>query len=124
MKKILVVDDNEDILFMLKSFLRLKGYEVMVSVTCKEALGIFYSFQPDLVLLDVNVGEEDGRVMCQQIKSQADYRHIPVILISANNEGLKAYEDHGASAAVEKPFNLPQLLTLIKSLLTGQHSQS
>lgn len=121
MKKILVVDDNEDILVTLKSFLRLKGYEPAVSLTCREALGIFYSFQPDLVLLDVNVGEEDGRVMCKQIKSQADYRHIPVILISADGEGLKGYEDHGASAAMEKPFNLPGLLVLIKSLLNGHY---
>jgi len=121
MKKILVVDDNEDILFMLKSFLHLKGYEVAVSITCKEALGIFYSFQPDLVLLDVNVGEDDGRVMCKQIKSQAEYRHIPVILISANGDGLKAYEEHGASAAIEKPFNLPRLLVLVKSLLNGHY---
>ena len=124
MIKILVVDDNEDILFMLKSYFRLKGYDVVVSLTCKEALSIFYTFQPNLVLLDVNVGEEDGRVMCKQIKSQADYRHIPVILISANADGLKAYEEHGASAAVEKPFNLPQLLSLVKSLLNRQSTTS
>jgi len=124
MMKILVVDDNEDILFMLKSYFRLRGYEVVVSVTCKEALGIFYSFQPNLVLLDVNVGQEDGRVMCQQIKSQADYRHIPVILISANGDGLIAYEEHGASAALEKPFNLPHLLALVKSLLNSQSTTS
>jgi two-component system sensor histidine kinase ChiS len=114
MKKILVVDDNEDILFMLKNYFKLKGYEVTVSLSCHEALSIFYAVQPDLVLLDVNVGHEDGRVMCREIKSRAEYQHIPVILISANSEGLVAYEKHGANAAVEKPFNFPYLVSIVE----------
>jgi DNA-binding response OmpR family regulator len=115
MKKILVVDDDTDILFMLKTFLILKGFDTKVSTTCDEGLDIFYSFQPDIVLLDVNVGSADGRVMCRTIKASAEYQHIPVILISANPDGLKSYQDHGAHAAVEKPFNFPDLSTLLKS---------
>ena len=61
MNKLLVVDDNEDILFLLKNSLRRKVYEVSVSVSYREALSIFYSFRPQLVLLYVNVGEEIKR---------------------------------------------------------------
>jgi len=117
MQKILVVDDNEDILVILKNFLSIKGFEVMVSLSCSEAMDIFYSFKPEVVLLDINVGQEDGRVMCERIKSEADYKHIPVILISANTDGLQSYQQHGAFAGVEKPFNLPHLLQTIKAAL-------
>ena len=113
MKKILVVDDDEDVLLMLKTFLHLKGYEPRASRSCEEGLAIFYAFRPDVVILDVNVGTEDGRDMCRKIKEQADYRHIPVIMISANSNGLKAYSDYGANAALEKPFNFSKLQQLI-----------
>ena len=114
-EKILVVDDDEDILTMLKNFLQAKGYDVKVTLTCEEGLIVFYAYQPDLVMLDVNVGSDDGRLMCRKIKSQANYQHIPVILISANSEGLKSYVDYGAVAAVEKPFQFVYLLGLIES---------
>ena len=113
MKKILVIDDNEDILTMLKTFLVINGYAVMVSLSCGEGLDIFYSFQPDLVLLDINVGSSDGRDVCRNIKAQAEYQHIPVILISANSDGLESYADCGANAAIEKPFNFYHLRTLL-----------
>ena len=53
--------------------------------------------------------------MCHKIKSQADYKHIPVILISANPEGLKSYADCGAIAEMEKPFQFIHLFELIES---------
>lgn len=113
MKKILVVDDDEDVLLMLKTFLQLKGYETVGSHSCAEGLDIFYAFRPDVVILDVNVGTEDGREMCRKIKEQAEYRHIPVVMISANSSGLKSYSDYGANAALEKPFNFSKLVALI-----------
>ncbi|MES1225570.1 MAG: response regulator [Bacteroidota bacterium] len=117
MKKILVVDDEEDILVVLKAFLLRNGYQVEVTQTCGEALRIFYSFLPDLVLLDINVGNSDGREVCKTIKSQAAHRHIPVILISANRNSLLTYSEYGADGAVEKPFSFDALLRIIESHL-------
>jgi len=113
MKKILVVDDDEDVLLMLKTFLQLKGYEPRASRSCEEWLAIFYAFRPDVVILDVNVGTEDGRDMCRKIKEHAEYRHIPVIMVSANASGLKSYNEYGANAVLEKPFNFSKLVKLI-----------
>ncbi len=113
MKKILVIDDDEDVLLMLETFLQLKGYQPRVSHSCSEGLEIFYAFRPHVVLLDVNVGSEDGRDMCRKIKEQAEYRHIPVIMISANSNGLRSYTDYGADAVLEKPFNFQKLQKLI-----------
>jgi len=116
LKKVLIVDDEEDILFLLKSYLS-KRYEVATVLSCEHGLEIFYSFKPDLVLLDVNVGTSDGRVMCKTIKAQAEYRHIPVILISAHRDNLLEYANYGATSVMEKPFNFPKVLATIQSHL-------
>ncbi|MEO5592841.1 MAG: response regulator [Chitinophagaceae bacterium] len=115
MKKILIVDDEKDILFVLKTYLTQKGFDVVTTLSCDEGLNIFYSVKPDLVLLDVNVGSEDGREMCRTIKDQAEYQHLPVILISANPYALKSYENHGATAVIHKPFDLENLFLLVSS---------
>ena len=117
MKKILIVDDDEDLLVNLKSFFKRNGYFVAVTKSCDEGLEIFYSFQPDLVLLDINVGDQDGREMCKKIKTHAGYQHIPVILISANHDDLKFYTDYGANATIEKPFESLRLLHLIQTYI-------
>ena len=115
MKKILVVDDDQDLLIVLKSFLGKNGFDVGVTTSCGEGLSIFYSFQPDLVLLDINVGNEDGREMCKEIKTHADYQHIPVMVMSANHEVLKFHHDYYADAYLEKPFKLSYLLQALKT---------
>ena len=115
MKKILVVDDDTDLLVMMKSFLKKKGYDVVATISCSQGLDIFYSFGPDLVLLDINVGNEDGREMCKKIKTQAAYQHIPVLLISANHEALAFFDDYGANGGVKKPFELNELQQLMEA---------
>ena len=117
MRKILVVDDDTDILQLLKTYLTLIEYDVRTTTSCNEGMQIFDSFQPDLVLLDINVGSEDGRVMCQQIKQQAEYEHIPVILFSANPELLKMSDQYGATATMDKPFDLESMIALFEKHL-------
>lgn len=111
MKKILVVDDDVDLLVNMKAFLKRQGYDVAVTTSCSEGLQILDAFKPDLIFLDMDVGNEDGRHMCRQIKSQADYRHLPVILISANHEALQLYLDYGADGFLNKPFPLSGLVS-------------
>jgi DNA-binding response OmpR family regulator len=117
MKKILVVDDDKDLLANMKVFLKLQGYNVAATTSCNEGLDILHSFQPDLIFLDINVGDEDGREMCRKIKGQAEYQHIPVILISANHEDLKTYLDYGANAYLKKPFALSGLINNLNNYL-------
>lgn len=117
MKKILVVDDDKDLLANLKVFFKLQGYNVRVTTSCEEGLQILDSFQPDLIFLDINVGDEDGREMCRKIKGQAEYQHIPVILISANQEALLSYLDYGANAYLKKPFELSGLINNLNDYL-------
>lgn len=114
MKRILFVDDDEDLLAAMKIFLQQQGYEVRVTTSCSEGLNILETFHPDLILLDINVGSEDGRLMCRQIKDQAKYEHIPVILISANDDALTTYSHYGADECIVKPFDPLDLAATLK----------
>jgi two-component system response regulator VicR len=115
MKKIMVVDDDKDLLVALMAVLKRQGYEVAVTMSCNEGLEILSSFKPNLILLDINVGMEDGRDMCRKIKSQAEHAHIPVILISANDNALNTYKEHGADSILKKPFDLVNLYELVSA---------
>lgn len=115
MKKILIVDDDKDLLANMKAFLSRRGYDIAVTITCDEGMQIFNSFKPDLVFLDINVGGQDGREMCQKIKAGADSRHIPVILISAIHSDLQLYQSFGADSFVKKPFQFSSLLDALNT---------
>src|SRR5579863_8269455 len=114
MKRVLFVDDDVDLLAATKTFLRKQGFDVATTTSCKEGLEILQAFQPDLVLLDINVGDEDGRLMCLRIKEQAEYEHVPVILMSANHEALTTYRDYRADNFLNKPFELSGMLNALK----------
>src|ERR1700712_4029182 len=116
MNRILIVDDDPDILFLLQTIFKRESFEVAVSDACDDGLSLFYSFRPHAILLDVNVGSSDGRVMCRTIKSKAEHAHIPIVLISASAENLKSYADHGANSVMEKPFDLTKLVASIRVL--------
>ena len=111
-KKILIVEDDADMLDLLKISLMSNGCRVKGSLTCFEGLRMFYSFQPDLILLDINVGCEDGRQVCIEIKSQAIYQHIPVVMMSALNQSVENYLEYGANDFLQKPFTLTDLKSL------------
>lgn len=108
----MVVDDERDLLAVVKGYLRRAGYDVTVTTSCEEGLNILISFKPDLIFLDINVGSEDGREMCKSIKSMAEHKHIPVILMSADDDSLKTYKEYGADSFVRKPLQPGHLLNL------------
>ncbi len=114
MTKILIVDDDEDQLVSMKALFKQNGFDIAVTLSCDEGLGILKSFQPDLIFLDMNVGDRDGREMCKQIKEQADFKHIPVIFISADHDALNLYREYGANSFVQKPLRFSTLLGIVK----------
>jgi DNA-binding response OmpR family regulator len=121
MKKIMVVDDDKDLLAALKEFLKIQGYNVAVFTSCAEGLDTLASFNPDLIFLDVNVGTEDGRDMCRTINTMADHKDIPIVLISANGDALRTYNAYGAASFLRKPFQPSQLLKVAASYLFPNH---
>ena len=115
-KKILIVDDDTDILFVLKMMLELEGYEVELNSEANKIL-LPGSAKPDLLLLDIWMGNYDGREICQQIKQDPATSDIPVILISASRDIEQSAKDSGANDFLAKPFEQKDLLKKIAELV-------
>ena len=117
MRKILVVDDDMDILTLVKMTLTLNGYDTEVLSRWEGIDHSIEKFMPDLILLDVSLGGADGREICKRLKAQKDTQHIPIILFSANIEMEKNSGNCNAQAFISKPYDLHYFLQTIKSNL-------
>ncbi|WP_276500269.1 response regulator [Terrimonas pollutisoli] len=119
---ILLVDDNDEILEFLEHELNEK-YSIIKALNGEEALGLLGANAVQLVISDVMMPVMDGFELCRLIKSNFEYSHIPVILLTARNtlqskiEGLEL----GADAYIEKPFSPEYLQVQISNLLTNRN---
>jgi len=119
---ILLVDDEEEILDFLERILNTR-YTIRKAAGAREGFGILHAEAVQLIISDVMMPEMDGFELCRQIKSNVEYSHIPVILLTAKNtiqakvQGLEL----GADAYIEKPFSKEHLLAQIASLLTNRN---
>jgi DNA-binding response OmpR family regulator len=115
MNKILVVDDDADILTLVKLTLSIHGFDVEASANWENINTTIHNYNPDLILLDVSLGGADGREICKRLKLSSSTGHIPIILFSANVEMEKSIRDCHAQAFISKPYELPHLLQVIKT---------
>lgn len=113
MKRILAVDDDNDILQLLEMVLKLHSFHVNTISKWQDIDDSIASFKPDLILLDVSLGGADGRDICKKLKKQEHTRHIPVILFSANFQSEETIRACDAQAFIAKPFNLSDLVNTI-----------
>ena len=113
MKKILVLDDDPDILILMQLTLKMHDFLVEAISRWQDISGAITNFDPDLIILDVSLNGADGREICREIKQSADTNHIPVILFSANAEFGKNLETSLAQAFIAKPYELSHLLQTI-----------
>lgn len=117
-KKILIVDDNPWILTVLTDVLEYSGYAVNTLSKGDIVFEKIREYAPDLILLDVMLGDLDGREICKSLKQEKETNHIPVILISAGynfSESLKQAD--GPNDFVAKPFDIDLLLMKIERLV-------
>jgi DNA-binding response OmpR family regulator len=118
-KKILIADDEPNIVAAIEFLLRQSGYEVQIANNGEEALKLVEAGAPDLVLLDVMMPVRSGYEVCARIREREDWRHIKVVMLSAKgresevNKGLAL----GADLYVTKPFSTRDLMAKIKGLL-------
>jgi DNA-binding response OmpR family regulator len=114
-KKILVVDDDVDLLMLLERLLNKEGFTVETATTLAEAEDINAYFDPHLVLLDINVKGQDGRKLCWQFKNSGT--GVKVIIMSGYDFSVGRAVLFGADDLLPKPFNSEYLLHRIDSLL-------
>jgi DNA-binding response OmpR family regulator len=118
-KRILVVDDDENILNLERTILEQKGFDVTAAGGGAEALQQLAERDFDLVLLDVMMPEVDGFTVCRKIKEDARLKDIPVIFLTAKGGGEALAEgfESGAVMYINKPFTANKLLTIVNTML-------
>lgn len=121
MEKILIVDDEPNILLSLEFLMRKEGYQVFIARNGQEALDIIDNQMPSLVLLDIMMPEVDGYEVCRQIKTNERLDATKIIFLSAKTKDAdiqKGYEV-GANLYLTKPFSTRNLMTKVKELLSN-----
>ncbi len=120
---ILVIDDESQIRKLLEITLEANGYKLLFAVNAKEGITLAASHQPDLILLDLGLPDEDGQLVLKQLR---DWYQNPIIILSVKSteeEIVKAL-DNGANDYLTKPFRTQELLARIRTALRGSFNQS
>lgn len=120
-KKVLIVDDERNIVTALEFLLQKNGYEVRVAATGEEALAQLDAFRPDLVLLDVMMPKVSGYEVCQRVRSRPDWQGTKIVMLSAKGREVEVSKGMslGADLYVTKPFSNTELVATIGRLLSG-----
>ena len=117
--KILVIDDDKDLLEVTKALLSRKGFEVETNDNWDGALQQLDSFQPQLILLDVFLNGIDGLDICKKLKSMPNTCHIPILIFSAYPSiAERVIYEYGADDFIAKPFEVNDLVTKVHSVLS------
>lgn len=119
MSKILILDDDLDLLSVVKSLLNKKGFEVMAFTEWNKAWDSIKTFKPHLILLDVFLKGMDGLDVCRKLKTFYSTRDIPVIMFSSYpNIAETAIYEYGADEFIQKPFEVNQLVRKMNGILS------
>ena len=118
-KKILIVDDEPDVVTVVKIRLESAGYQTITAKDGQEALDKTYRENPDLIILDIMLPKIDGYNVCKTLRSDEEYKAIPIIMLTGRTQAqdIKMGMDLGAVSYVQKPFKSDVLLGIIQGLV-------
>ncbi len=118
-QKILVVDDEEDILELLKFNLSREGYQVLCAVSGEQALRLVRSENPDLIMLDLMLPGIDGLEVTRRLKNDPDTKNLPIVMLTAKGEEADIVTglELGADDYITKPFSPRILIARIRAVL-------
>lgn len=113
MRKLLIVDDNGELLFAMQRLLSFYDFSVRTIQDHKKLLVEIESFKPEIILLDVLLSGEDGRHICRSLRQDRRNDEITLILFSASPKNLENFRECKADGTIEKPFEIKDLLEKI-----------
>jgi len=122
LKKILVVDDNQDSRELVVKVLKNKGYEMVEATDGEEALERAVAEKPDLILLDISIPKLNGYEVARILKGKEEFKNVPIVALTAHamkGDRAKALEA-GCEGYISKPINVRELPAQIKSFLRGR----
>lgn len=114
MKKILIIDDDPDILEVVQLVLMSEGYQTETLSNGGQTYEKVADFLPDLIVLDVLLSGDDGRKICFNLKNDTRFAHIPIIMISAHPGAKETIGEYGADNFVPKPFSIADLVGTVE----------
>jgi CheY-like chemotaxis protein len=117
--KVLLVDDDENVIIIIKESLEPELFEIFEAVNGKEALGMAFAKSPDILILDIMMPDMDGYSVCEELKQHDNTRNTPIIILTAKagiDDKLKAM-DLGINDYIVKPFDPRELRARIKMVL-------
>lgn len=125
-KKVLIVDDEPNIVISLEFLMEQAGYAVKVARTGDEALAQMAEFEPDLVLLDVMLPGINGFDICQRVRQTPDWSHVRIVMLTAKGREVEVAKGMalGANAYITKPFSTKELIVEVKRQLAATEPHS
>jgi len=121
-QRVLIVDDEKDIVETIKFRLEFEGFECLVAYEGEEALLKARRENPDLILLDIMLPKINGYKVCRLLKFDESYKHIPIIMLTAKTQETDKLtgKETGADEYVCKPFVMDELVKMITKYLKNQ----
>jgi len=118
-KKILVVDDEVDLVETIRFPLEMEGFNVLLSYNGEDALNQARKENPDLILLDLMLPKLDGYKVCRLLKFDERYKHIPILMLTAKTQEKDKLlgKETGADEYITKPFDIDELMKKVKVYL-------
>jgi two-component system alkaline phosphatase synthesis response regulator PhoP len=118
-KRILIADDEPNIVVSLEFLMKREGFEVQVAVDGEAALQSMAAQMPDLVLLDIMLPKKDGFEVCQQIRARPEWQSVKVVMLTAKGRDTEVAKGLalGADAYMTKPFSTRDLVLQVRQLL-------
>jgi len=121
---VLVVDDEEDLLFLVELTLKQEGFKTEISPNGADIMDIIAQTHPDIIVLDIHMKGIDGGTVCQLIKSNTSTADIPVIMFSANENIAGISKQCGADGYITKPFSGEKFKDTFLSILNKRNKKS
>lgn len=122
MKKVLVVDDNKDIVWVVETILKRYGFDVISTMRGEEVISKAKKFNPQIILLDVFLSGIDGIEICNSLKTLPETRDIPIIMFSAHTNRQDVMKFCGADDFLSKPFDANELVKKINKQIEAHYN--
>lgn len=121
-QKILIIDDELDLIETIRFPLELEGYQVLVAHNGEDGLNLARKENPDLILLDLMLPKLDGYKVCRFLKFDERYKHIPILMLTARSQEKDRLlgKETGADEYITKPFDLEDLIHKVQKYISKE----
>ena len=122
MPRILIVDDEPNIVLALELLMKREGYEILTVDDGQKVFEVVREFNPDLILLDIMMPKMDGYEVCQRIRADASMKDISIIMLTAKGREVEKEKGLalGADYYITKPFSTREVIMKVKEILAGR----